>query len=357
MKKLLILVLAFSFIYNLNSQTSWKKSNTINCKKLPAENYIEYQRGITKAENLMFDSLFHESVKQYKTTFDSYSFNFPRDCMIAAQAATYIEDNASALYFLKKAVRFGVTKEHLRRIRLFEKLSDNTFQLLFMEYDSLRNEYFSNLNLPYRELCNELRLKEQALHAKDQGVVNGRFTDNAFFSTNRYLVWKPSIRKEWQNYCLKAVETIDSLIPQYGFPSYRTIGVVDSVTFTNKALSSCQILMIYYHYLPYKKSTIDMSILYNEVVKGNLSARDYATMYEFYLRKSAKYRKNKSLYYVRWDVPPIPDKIYPNEDVANINREEIGLSNCYYERVRKLWQHDYYNNKPYSFELFYYDYF
>ena len=329
---------------------------TICCCKLSAENYIEYQRGITKAENLMFDSLFHESVKQYKTVFDSYSFNFPRDCMIAAQAATYIKDDTSAFYFLRKAVRYGTHIERIKIVRLLEPLQNSPHWKIFInDYDSLRNAYYESIDIPYRDVCNELKLKESALHTKDQGVVDGKYKKNGFF-TNRYIVWNPFLRKKWKNCCKEVLTVIDSLIPIYGFPSYRTIGSADSIIFNNITLSGAQILTTYYHYVGAKKSEQFLFGLKEEVIKGNLSARDYATLMEFQHREHKEYRSDKSMYYIRWEVYPFSDKIYPNEDVANINREEIGLSNCYYERVRKLWQHLYNYGKPNSFELFYYEF-
>ncbi len=316
-------------------------------QKLHAENYIEYQKEITKAENLMFDSLFVESLKQYRKTLDAYSFNFPRDCMIAAQVAAYVGDDTSTFYFLRKAVTFGTTFERMRWIRLLYKPFGNEplRKAFFHDYDSLRQIYSASINLPYRDICIQYKLKELELRNKDQ----------AFFS-NRYFVCRPFLRKKWMSCCKEVLTAMDSLIPKYGFPSYKTIGVTDSVTLSNMALTGADILSIYYHYVCQKNRTWDMSNLYDEVVKGNLSARDYATLQEFDLRSQKGYKWGKSLYYVRWEVPPRPNETYPNEELANQYRAAIGLSTCYYERVRKLWQHNCYDHKENSFELFYYEF-
>lgn len=292
------------------------------------QNYIEYQREITKAENLFFDTLFSASIKQYRKTFDAYEFNFPRDCMVAAQVAAYAKDDTSAFYFLCKAVRFGASIERIKttyRLRSLQK--SPLWQPFLKDYDEQRKLYYAGINWPYRELCSKYAIIDQIIRNKDQ----------AFFS-NRNLLWKPRLRKKWMNNCREALHVIDSLIPIYGFPSYRTIGVVNSniPPWSDYSLSSCQILIIYYHIVLVKEISNYTRYLYDEVVKGNLNARDYAMIMEFDRRSQKGYTSDSSLYYVRWE--PIPDRnaTYANEVEVNKRREAIGLSTCYYERVRKI---------------------
>lgn len=293
-----------------------------------AQNYIEYQREITKAENLFFDISFSASIKQYRKTFDAYEFNFPRDCMVAAQVAAYAKDDTSAFYFLRKAARFGASIERIKITYRLRPLQESPLWNQFLkDYDEQRKLYSAGINWPYRELCNKFRNKDRYLRDKDQ----------AFFS-NRYFVWKPWHRKRWMNNCREALHVIDSLIPIYGFPSYRTIGVADSTTppLGNIALNGGQVLTIYYHIVYAKEIPNYTRYLYDEVVKGNLNARDYATIMEFDRRSQKDYTSDSSLYYVRWE--PIPDRkaVYANETEVNKRREAIGLSTCYYERVRKI---------------------
>jgi len=309
---------------------------------ITAQNYIEYQRGITKAENLMFDSLFSESVKQYRKTFDAYEFNFPRDCMVAAQVASHIKDDSSAFYFLRKAVRFGASIERIEIVYKLKRLQKSPLWKPFLvDYDFLRKLYRENLNWSYRELCNKYFIKDQVLDRTDQAPFN-----------NRNFVWKPRLRKKWMNNCREALHVVDSLIPIYGFPSYRTIGVVDSTTppLGNNALTGAQILIIYYHIDLVKEIPKYTRYLYDEVAKGNLNARDYATIMEFDRRSQKNYTRDSSIYYVRWE-PVLDSKAtYANEDELNKRREAIGLSTCYYERMRKIWE------LKYGFELFYYEF-
>jgi len=293
-----------------------------------AQNYIEYQREITKAENLFFDTLYSASIKQYRKTFDAYEFNFPRDCMVAAQVAAYAKDDSSAFYFLRKAARFGASIERIKTTYRLRPLQQSPlWQPFLLDYAEQRKLYHASINWPYRELCNKFSNKDHYLREKDQ----------AFFS-NRNFVWKPWHRKRWMNNCREALHVIDSLIPIYGFPSYRTIGVADTTTLPlgNRALTGCQILIIYYHIVCAKEIPNHTRYLYDEVVKGNLNARDYATIMEFDRRSQKGYTCDSSLYYVRWE--PIPDRkaTYSNEVEVNKRREAIGLSTCYYERVRKI---------------------
>lgn len=304
--------------------------------KANSQDYIEYQKEITKAENYMFDGCFKESIQLYRKTFDAYEFNFPRDCMIAAQIANKYGDDTNTYYFLKKALRYGVPIENISnnsefRFKYFIKD-------LQKEYLKIRNQYTNSINLEYKDLCNKLYIKDQEIRDKDQD-----------FWRNRYFVWQKSLRRKWENNSREIVKLIDSLIPIYGYPSYRTIGLIDTSspkTYINN-VSSDQVLIPYIHYMSMNKEKDPKFLenLYDEVVKGNLSARDYALLCEFdYRQKHKKEIHNfilgKSLYYIRWEVVSNKDSVFNDEEEINKRREKIGLSNCYYERLRKLYQHN-----------------
>lgn len=313
------------------------------------ENYIEYQREITEAENMMFDSLFTESVQQYKYTFEKFSFNFPKDCIVAAQVASIINDNNSAFYFLRKAVRFGAKNERISQIRLLQKLEHDTLQwnTYLNEYDSLCLIYKNSIDWEYKRLCDSFYQRDQEIRNIDQKALN-----------NRYIPWRRKLRKKWENNCTKGLQVlIDSLTPTKGFPSYRTIGLIDSNTRENGnySLSSAHTLVLFYHFPEYICKYLDL--LHTELIAGNISARDYAVTLEFYNRNSKSFKDgNSSQYYIRWEVPPRPKECYPLEDSIDKRRKEIGLSNCKYERMRKLWQHHYFSKKTEAFELFYYEF-
>ncbi|MFA6806745.1 MAG: hypothetical protein WCR29_04935 [Bacteroidales bacterium] len=316
--KFMFLLLLVFFSVNLYSQ----------------ENYIEYQRGITKAENLMFDSMYKESIYQFHVVLDNYSFNFPRDCIMAAQISAYIGDDNSLYHFLKKAVRFGVHIDYINSRKLYSKYHKYPWWGNFInrDYDSLRNEYIKGVNWEYKALCDKYRNIDRIIRDKDQKWYR-----------NEYIVLRWDIRNDWIKANEKYISEVDSLIDIYGFPSYRIIGVEDSTTLhisKYKYLGCSQFNIIYNHYCSRKKCREDkfqkhLSKLLEEVKKGNLSARDYARIMEIDYRHSKKYKNKTSLYYVWYEPTLNPTDVYPNEEEINKRREEIGLSNCYYERKRK----------------------
>ena len=328
MKKIGLILIIIYLQYNLSSQ-----------------NYIEYQKEITKAENLMFERKYPEAIRQFKQTFDAYEFNFPRDCMVAAQIASFMNDADNAFYFLRKAVRFGATIERIRMVTFLMSLQIHPQWNEFVkEYPEIRKAYYDGLNLPYRELCNQYYIRDQELRDRDQVWYR---------NLNRRL--SPRSEKKWVLNCEKTLEVIDSLIPIYGFPSYKTIGGMDSTLpkRSNRSLSSCQILIVYYHYYSIRRDANPKYLekLYDEVVKGNLSVRDYALILEFKRREEKGYKEDSSsLYYIRWEPKPDTTKIYANEAEVNQRREALGLSTCHYERLRKIWEHNY------RFEFFYYEF-
>jgi hypothetical protein len=316
---------------------------------IQAENYIEYQNEITLAENLMFDSLFYESVHKYKSIFERYSFNFPKDCLIAAQVAAIINDTSSTFYFMRKAVRFGAKNERITQIRLLQKFTSNTphWNKYLKDYDTLCFIYRNSIDREYKRLCDSFYQRDQEIRNIDQKFLN-----------NRNVVWRRKLRKKWENNCIRGLHVlIDSLTPTKGFPSYRTIGVIDSDTRENgnMRVSSVQTLILFYHFPKYVGKYLEL--LYSELVLGNINARDYAIALEFYNRNRKGFKDgNSSQYYIRWEVPPRPSERYPTEGEINKRRKAIGLSNCHYERIRKLWQHIYISGAPEAFDLFYYEF-
>lgn len=303
------------------------------------ENYIQYQKEITKAENLMFDSLFDESIKQYRKTFDAYSFNFPRDCMIAAQLAAYIGDDTNLYYFIKKGVRFGVNINYINHRKIYSQYKSKEWWNNFVnnEYDSLRNEYLKGVNGEYKSICDKYKNIDREFRDKDQTWYN-----------NLYIPWRFCLRKKWNNNGMEFISIVNSLIPKLGFPSYKTIGVEDSVTSTTSRyvfISSSQFNIIFNHisdkYYKTKEMQSLLAKLYDEIVKGNLSARDYARIMEINYRASNKYKRNTSLYYIWYDISFDPNVTVSNEEEINKRRDALGLSTCYYERQRKIWETHY----------------
>ncbi len=311
--------------------------------KIEANNYIDYHKGISKAEALMFDSSFAESVKQFKTTFESFDFNYPRDCMIAAQVASTIKNDTDAFWFLKEGVRFGATIERIRIIPRLVRLQKSEMWNDFIEsYDSLHQVYLSSLNWSYRELCYTYTIRDKINRDKDQ----------AHFS-NRLVVLKPKVRRKWLDDSKEAIDTIIKLIPKYGYPSYRTIGtmpVIDPfIEGSRLYLSSAFISVILYHYAPYEDISQYSDVFLEEVKKGNLHARDYAFMMEFDNRRVNGTKDIDSKYYIWWVATPKIDEIHPKEEEINKRREELGIGSCRQERFRKNWQF------KYNWEFFYFE--
>jgi len=253
--------------------------------------------------------------------------------MIAAQVASTIKDDTNAFYFLKRGVRFGASIERIKTIPRLIRLHNSALWTDFVyQYDSLRNEYYSSINWPYRELCYSYTIRDQILRDKDQESI---------FS-NRLIVFKPKIRKEWLSNSKEAIDSIIHLIPQFGYPSYKTIGCMPlihpMVHGTRLYISSAFISIIFYHYAPYKDISEYKDILFEEVKKGNLNARDYAFMMEFNNRRENGKKDENSMYYIWWIVSPDINKTIPNEDDINKRRERLGIGTCDFERHLKNWQ-------------------
>jgi hypothetical protein len=71
------------------------------------QDYIEYQRAITKAEKFILDSNYRAAINIYDSVFVQYDFAFAEHCFTAARTAVVAGNNPMAANFLKRCIAQG----------------------------------------------------------------------------------------------------------------------------------------------------------------------------------------------------------------------------------------------------------
>jgi hypothetical protein len=210
-------------------------------------NYIEYHKEARFIESHILDSSYSRAISLYVNLFSKYDFVFAEDCFRAAQTATFVNDTSNSFLFLERAVLQGITKKRILNDAVLTDLKNVEYWSTFENnYDSLRNEYISNVNWDLREKINELYDLDQKYRDKHQ-----------LHPWN--FIWRPFIWIKWKRTTQDIVENeLIPLIQEHGFPNEKLIGL-DEAKFHHKqkqdGIKSNYAFMILIHYFSVPRAT------------------------------------------------------------------------------------------------------
>ena len=279
-----------------------------------SQNYIDFQKNITRAEIAILDSNYTEATNIYYDLFQNYDFVFLGNCVSACQSAIAINNDTLAFYFATRAIKHGLKMNQIeteKTLKLLQtKAQWNTFSA---NYDSLRAIYTKSVNWELRKKINELYDRDQL------------WRDRHELQWWNFL-WKPLIKRRWYKELEQIVEMeLVPLIKQYGYPGEKLIGVDEKYMHhksKNDSYNSSKIVIILIHYYS-KNRNLDDTFLIDEIKKGNLNAKQFADFHDFRARTSGK-----NDYYCQWywnlKFMMSLNKNITEEDV-NKRRAEIGL--------------------------------
>lgn len=293
--------------------------NTV-CAQLPAipaknsttENYLYYYRSVAKAEEYIVQGLYQEAVEYYMRIFNTYKYNNPIDCYVAAQVAAYIADTSSCQAIIYKGLSFGlpvatvISNPHLQR--LFKTC--NRYLI-----DSCSREYEKSIDAEARAAVLLLAKKDREYTRAHQGELY-----------------------EKDKHTLKAVHIpfFDSLINDiiyltgvHGFPSQRIAGTQrgdDSLFRTGP--NSLFTLYIFIHRGDGWKRL--QPLLWAELQNGNIHPQLYGMIYESTYVKS-RYENGVNYFAGRPCQESQCKKLVAEKNIPAIDslRWEIGL--CSYQ--------------------------
>jgi hypothetical protein len=176
----------------------------------PQPDYLDYFLQIADAETALVPDNIPQALNLYRFAFESYAWNNPKDCYVAAQASAYVGDTVFAADCLRRGLCSGLplslvqSNPHLQRLaQRIDKAGT----------DSCLAVYQSRINPAARAAILTLIRKDQALvHAVPPGesIYEGK--------GDRGL--KPQYIPVWDS----MLQTLIVLTENYGFPAEKVAG-------------------------------------------------------------------------------------------------------------------------------------
>lgn len=186
-----------------------------------SQNYIDYNRLITRAENHILDSNYYEALANYKEAFEQFDFVFAKHCYTALQIVSLSKDSTETIFFLRKGIKQGLELDLLNNAPFISNISKNSWWNSFVnkEYDSLHTIYLSKINIRLRDQLIKLATLDQ-LYTKKLNKYRFRIIPQII----AYRNWKKEIGK------LVEIELLP-MIEKYGFPGEKLVGINSNISF------------------------------------------------------------------------------------------------------------------------------
>ncbi len=285
--------------------------------KTEEKTYLNYYQEIAVAEDAVVNGQYLEGINQYQKTFAEYPYNNPIDCYVAAQVASYAKDTTSSIYFLLKGIRFGVpvytiiNNPHLAAI--FSRLNKRVV-------DSCLTIYENSINKKARAETIAFYRKEQFLKMDVLKV------DNLYGGDG---ILKSKYKGTWDS----LLQEIMLLTKKYGFPAQKIIGTQNGedslLRLTNPHSTYAFFVFVHHHNAWSEVGTI----LWAELLKGNITPQMYAVIYE---NSNGKKQYSDSVIYIAarpCGFAYCRKQLKKNLQEINRARNNIGL--CSYEVMEK----------------------
>lgn len=281
------------------------------------KNYLNYYRSVAYAEEDIVNGNYRDAIKRYRVLFEEYPYNNPIDCYIAAQVASYAADTASCIDFIYKGVNFGLPVETINNNpHLAEYLKKTDTQTI----NSCRSAYEKRIDP-------KARATMLSLIKRDQSVVHNLPPGESIYGPDGYTL-KEIYRPFWDS----LVREVILLTQTSGFPAQKIVGTQngEDSLFQTGPNSVFAVYIFIHHGNAWKQVG---TMLWQELLKGNITPQMYGVIYESSNGKSAY---NDSVHY--FASRPCQDSqckkaIKRNIDAINKARWDIGLGS--YEVMQK----------------------
>ena len=276
-----------------------------------SQNYIDFQKNITRAEIAILDSNYTEASNIYYDLFQNYDFVFLGNCVSACQSAIAINNDTLAFYFANRAIKHGLKMNQIETEKTLKLLQTKPqWKAFSAHYDSLRAIYTKSVNWGLRKKINELHDRDQLWRDRHELQWWN-------------LLWKPLIKRRWYKELEKIVEIeLVPLINQYGYPGEKLIGIDEKYMhhkFREEHYNSFMVRLILIHYYS-KNRSLEDAFLIDEIKKGNLNAKQFADFHDF---RASYFPEGSNEYYAQWCY----NLKFSKTEIEEINkrRAEIGL--------------------------------
>ncbi|MEM6700942.1 MAG: hypothetical protein AAF599_21250, partial [Bacteroidota bacterium] len=237
---------------------------------LLGQNYLDYYAQVNQAKKLVLQKEYQQALETYKNVFQTFDFEFARDCIHAVEIANLLEEEELSFYFATHALKRGVSIDYFVQEGRYEAFrATSSWKKLLTASDSLQQLYLNSINLELRAEINEMFRADQAIRDRYYKWYN--------------FLWRLLIGKKWKKLNLEQVERIVEITEQVGFPGERCIGIDLSEYHTNierTQLSAGMPIVILIHHYSQPNLSYD-SLFFQHILEGNLYNEHFATICDF----------------------------------------------------------------------------
>jgi hypothetical protein len=263
-------------------------------------NYIYYYQQCVNAEVYFCKTNIDSALYYYQRAFSSVDYSLTKDIYNATICSALLQKDSLMFEWIQICVSRGYPLSNFRRntVVFSSYFIDDKWSQLELWEDSIRNNCYLKINTNYRLTLKLLDNRDIEIRHK----------------IKEWNFWFPKSKNTKKKFAqLSEIDSlnrliIDSLIFLYGYPCEQNIGLA-----TGSLLSWFPISI--YHY---RDSLFIFKTLFNAMLQGKLSPRDYATKVD----DLSFVEKKESIYYTFYNPAAIPceEKI-----IINQRRIAIGL--------------------------------
>lgn len=224
------------------------------------EDYLEYHRKITEAENLIAEERYDEALSIYDNVISSYDFVFLRDFKVATQLAWYLEDREQTFRYLRDAIKSGWTLKSIKRNDFLKPLrKEPEWGRTIKDYNQLRADYVARLNQPLREYVREMS-------QQDQKKVLGSLFRIGDKAQTKYA------ERKFVPHSIQQMHKLIAMLNSDGYPGEKLIGNsfwMSTILSHHNSISPehCKNDTLYRHIRPQ---------LHQAIIRGEMSPYEYA---------------------------------------------------------------------------------
>lgn len=242
------------------------------------QNYIDYYKGVSEAQQEAADSNYSNALEIYYNTFEQYTFRFARDCYNAVEISALTTDSAKMNYFIRCSLKQGIPISVFKNASFLEEYRETKHWAgVIKSSDSLFHIYSSSINLDIRNEITQMFAADQQIRMRYYKWYN--------------ILIRPFLSRKWKNLNRAQVHRIMEITKEFGFPGERLIGV-DLPSMHPKIhslqLSAGMPILLFIHHFSQPNPSFD-SFLFEQIGTGHLWNQHFVTICNF----EATYGKNK----------------------------------------------------------------
>lgn len=310
--KSIIWVGVYGIFYGFAISCKTSQQNTTPKKENP---YIQYSSEIMEGEAHILNEKYMEALEHYQKAFQLIDKPLAADCFTALQLSAWVNNTKQFKILLLKAMQRGLEPAHLTTDTLL-----NTY-IKHHKLEPFMAARFPKCNNLYRKGINRFLLdtvlKLSSLDNKWKIHYLDSLVETDTLNKDRY--WK-----KYDSIVSYIVEKkLIPLIRQYGYPGERSIGFervrYKQVSY-DYAFVNNWVKIILWHYYSYPRTCNYNPLFLEEVKKGNLIPKHYASFIDF----QAKYGKERFCKVSHYNEHHTTEDVMLFESI-NAAREQLGL--------------------------------